>query len=116
MHFTRKKAVLPADMSGLKVRPPNAVIANWMTLLGATNVQAAAPEIRDVLERGVADAAGSPWGLMLLFGTRRSPNITSTRPFMFSEQVWVLNKSKYGLSSPLQKKVIWTSIAPATGR
>ena len=68
LHFTKKKVVTPADMSGLKVRPPNAVIASWMTLLGATNVQASAPEIRDVLEKGVADAAGSPWGSMLLFG------------------------------------------------
>jgi hypothetical protein len=29
-HFTRKKVVMPADVSGLKVRPPNAVIASWM--------------------------------------------------------------------------------------
>jgi TRAP-type C4-dicarboxylate transport system substrate-binding protein len=55
-------------MAGLKVRPPNAVVANWMTLLGATNIRASAPEVRDVLEKGVADAAGSPWGSMLLFG------------------------------------------------
>ena len=67
-HFTRKKVVMPADVAGLKVRPPNAVIASWMRMLGAVNVQAAAPEIRDVLEKGVADAAGSPWGSMALFG------------------------------------------------
>src|SRR5215470_9175063 len=34
-HFTRKKVVMPADVSGLKVRPPNAVIASWMRALGA---------------------------------------------------------------------------------
>jgi TRAP-type C4-dicarboxylate transport system substrate-binding protein len=28
LHFVRKKVVVPADMSGLKVRPPNAGIAN----------------------------------------------------------------------------------------
>src|SRR4051812_39113975 len=39
LHFTKKKAVTPADMAGLKVRPPNAVIANWMTTLGASNIQ-----------------------------------------------------------------------------
>src|ERR1051325_1387873 len=60
-HFTRKKVVMPADVSGLKVRPPNAVVASWMRHLGAISIQAAAPEIRDVLEKGVADAAGSPW-------------------------------------------------------
>jgi TRAP-type C4-dicarboxylate transport system substrate-binding protein len=89
LHFTRKKVVLPADMSGLKVRPPNAVIANWMTLLGATNVQAAAPEIRDVLERGVADAAGSPWGSMLLFGIEKVTKYHIDSALYVSEQVWV---------------------------
>jgi TRAP-type C4-dicarboxylate transport system substrate-binding protein len=33
-HFTRKKVVVPADVAGLKVRPPNAVIASWMRQLG----------------------------------------------------------------------------------
>ena len=106
LHFTRKKVVLPADMSGLKVRPPNAVIANWMTLLGATNVQAAAPEIRDVLEQGVADAAGSPWGSMLLFGIEKVTKYHIDSPLYVSEQVWVLNKSKYASLSPSQKKVM----------
>ena len=106
LHFTRKKVVLPADMSGLKVRPPNAVIANWMTFLGATNVQAAAPEIRDVLERGVADAAGSPWGSMLLFGIEKVTKYHIDSPLYVSEQVWVLNKSKSASLSPSQKKVM----------
>ncbi len=62
-HFTKKKVVLPTDMSGLKLRPPNAVIASWMRSLGATNVQASAPEIRDVLEKGVAEARRRALGL-----------------------------------------------------
>ena len=106
LHFARKKVVVPADMSGLKVRPPNAVIANWMTLLGATNVQAAAPEIRDVLEKGVADAAGSPWGSMLLFGIDKVTKYHIDSPLYVSEQVWVLNKSKYDSLSPSQKQVM----------
>jgi TRAP-type C4-dicarboxylate transport system substrate-binding protein len=105
-HFTRKKAVIPADMAGLKVRPPNAVIANWMTTLGATNVQAAAPEIRDVMERGVADAAGSPWGSMQLFGVDKVTKYHIDVPFYVSEQVWIINKAKYDALSPAQKAVM----------
>ena len=86
---------MPADMSGLKVRPPNAVIASWMRALGAINVQAAAPEIRDVLEKGVAEAAGSPWGSMQLFGIDKVTKYHIDAPFYVSEQVWVLNKAKY---------------------
>jgi TRAP-type transport system periplasmic protein len=105
-HFTRKKVVTPADMASLKVRPPNAVIANWMTTLGATNVQAAAPEIRDVLEKGVAEAAGSPWGSMMLFGIDKVTKYHIDAAFYVSEQVWLLNKAKYEALSQAQKKVI----------
>jgi TRAP-type transport system periplasmic protein len=106
LHFTKKKVVVPAEMSGLKVRPPNAVIANWMTHLGATNVQAAAPEIRDVLEKGVAEAAGSPWGSMQLFGIDKVTKYHIDAPLYVSEQVWVLNKSKYDSLSPAQRQVM----------
>jgi len=105
-HFTRKKVVMPADVSGLKVRPPNAVIASWMRMLGAVNVQAAAPEIRHVLEKGVADAAGSPWGSMALFGIDRVTKYHIDAPFYVSEQVWVLNKDKYDALSAAQKAVM----------
>jgi TRAP-type C4-dicarboxylate transport system substrate-binding protein len=105
-HFTKKKVVSPTDISGLKVRPPNAVIALWMRQLGATNVQAAAPEIRDVLEKGVADAAGAPWGSMLLFGIDRVTKYHIDSPLYVSEQVWVLNKDKYNALSAAQKKVM----------
>src|SRR5262245_7040702 len=106
LHFTKKKVVLPAEMSGLKVRPPNAVIANWMTHLGANNVQAAAPEIRDVLEKGVAEAAGSPWGSMTLFGIDKVTKYHIDSALYVSEQVWVLNKAKYDSMSPGQKAVM----------
>jgi TRAP-type C4-dicarboxylate transport system substrate-binding protein len=106
LHFTRKKVVLPSDMSGVRVRPPNAVIASWMRSLGAANVQAAAPEIRDVLEKGVAEAAGSPWGSMGLFGIDKVTKYHIDSPIYVSEQVWILNRAKYDSLSPAQKKVM----------
>ncbi len=105
-HFTKKKIVNPTDMSGVKFRPPNAVIANWMRTLGASNVQASAPEIRDVLEKGVADGAGSPWGSIGLFGIDKVTFFHIDAPIYVSEQVWVLNKAKYDQLSPAQKKVM----------
>jgi len=105
-HFTKKRAVTPGDMAGLKVRPPNAVIANWMTTLGASNIQASAPEMRDVLEKGVADAAGSPWGSMILFGIDKVTKYHIDSAFYVSEQLWVMNKGKYDSLSPAQKKVM----------
>jgi TRAP-type C4-dicarboxylate transport system substrate-binding protein len=105
-HFVSKKVASPTDMNGVKFRPPNAVIANWLRTLGALNIQAAAPEIRDVLEKGVADGAGSPWGSIGLFGIDKVTKYHIDAPIYVSEQLWVLNKAKYDSLSPAQKKVM----------
>ncbi len=75
-------------------------------MLGATNVQSSAPEVRDVLEKGVADGAGSPWGSMGLFGIDKVTKYHIDAAFYVSEQVWILNKDKYASLSPAQKKVM----------
>src|SRR5713101_7815639 len=64
----RKKVTVPDDIKGMKIRPPQSTIGQMVTMLGGTNVQASAPEARDVLERGVADGIFFPWGSMFLFG------------------------------------------------
>src|SRR4026208_2109623 len=61
-HSRLKKIVVPADIKGMKIRPAHATMATFMTTLGGTNVQAAAPEVRDILEKGVADAVTFPPG------------------------------------------------------
>ena len=66
-HSRAKKIVVPDDVKGMKIRPAHATMASFVTLLGGTNVQASAPEAREVLERGVADAITFPWGSILLF-------------------------------------------------
>ena len=67
-HSTKKKIVVPADLQGMKIRPAQGTIAAWVTQLGGTNVQSSAPELRDILAKGVADAGTFPWGSILLFG------------------------------------------------
>ena len=60
--------MVPADIKGMKIRPAQATIAEMVTLLGGTNVQGSAPEVRDMLEKHVADAVFFPWGSVPLFG------------------------------------------------
>ena len=60
-HSRTKKIVLPEDIRGMKIRPADATMGAFVTLLGGTNVQASAPEAREMLERGVADAITFPW-------------------------------------------------------
>ena len=103
---SNKKIMLPSEISGMKIRPANATIGNLVTLLGGTNVQASAPEVRDVLERHVADAVTFPWGSIVLFGIDKVVKYHMDVPLYVTTFVWVMNQAKYDAMSPAQKKVI----------
>ncbi len=103
---SRKKIMVPGDIKGMKIRPAQATMAELVTLLGGTNVQAAAPEVRDILEKGVADAVTFPWGSILLFGIDKVTKYHMDVPLYITTFVLVLNKGKYGEMSPAQKGVI----------
>ena len=103
---SRRKIVVPADVKGLKVRPAQATMAEYVTLLGGTNVQAAAPEVRDILEKGVADAVTFPWGSIILFGIDKVTKYHMEVPLYVTTFVYVMNKPKYDGMSPAQKKAV----------
>jgi TRAP-type C4-dicarboxylate transport system substrate-binding protein len=98
--------VLPEDIRGTKVRPADATIGSFVTLLGGTNVQASAPEARETLERGVADAITFPWQSTILFGIDKVVKYDMDMPFATTTFVWVMNKPKYDAMSPAQKAAI----------
>jgi TRAP-type C4-dicarboxylate transport system substrate-binding protein len=103
---SRREIRLPSDVKGLKVRPADATIGTWVTLLGGSNVQASAPGSRDLLERGVADAIFFPWGSTVLFGIDKVTKYDIDASMYVTTFVWVLNKAKYESMSPAQKKAI----------
>ncbi len=105
-HSTSKKITVPADIKGMKIRPAHATMATWVTQLGGTNVNAAAPEVRDVLERGVADAVTFPWGSVPLFGIDKVTKYHMNEPLYVTTFALVFNKAKYDEMSAKQKKVI----------
>jgi TRAP-type C4-dicarboxylate transport system substrate-binding protein len=102
----RKKIVMPEDLKGVKIRPPQSTIGQMVTMLGGTNVQASAPEARDVLERGVADGIFFPWGSMFLFGLDKVTKYSMDVPLFTAVFTYSMNKAKYDSMSPAQKKVI----------
>ncbi|MGZ5894386.1 MAG: TRAP transporter substrate-binding protein, partial [Caldimonas sp.] len=102
----KKKLLSPADVKGLKVRPATSTIGQMVTLLGGTNVQASAPEARDAIERGVADAITFPWGSISLFGIDKVVTQHMDVPLYTTPFVWVMNKDKYEAMTPAQKKVV----------
>jgi TRAP-type C4-dicarboxylate transport system substrate-binding protein len=81
-------------------------MANFVTLLGGTNVQSSAPEVRDIIERGVADAVTFPWGSLVLFGIDKVTKYDMDAPLYVTTFVMVMNKDKYNQMSDKQKKAI----------
>jgi len=105
-HSKTKKIVVPGDIKGMKIRPSQATVAAWVTLLGGTNVQASAPEVRDVLEKGVAEAVTFPWGSLLLFGIDKVTKYHMDAPLHTVTFQWLMNRNTYAAMSDAQKKVI----------
>src|SRR3984893_10867036 len=105
-HSRTKKIVVPDDVKGMKIRPAHATMANLITQLGGTNVQSSAPEVRDLIERGVADAVTFPWGSVVLFGIDKVTKYHMEVPFYVTTFAFVFNKDKYDQMSASQKKVI----------
>ncbi len=103
---SRIKILVPADINGMKVRPANATMGAFVSLLGGTNVQASAPEAREMLERGVANAITFPWGSIMLFGIDKVVKFHMDMPFWTGTFVWAMNKAKYDAMSPAQRTVI----------
>ena len=105
-HSRGKKITVPGDIKGMKIRPAHATIATWVTQLGGTNVQASAPEVRDIIEKGVAEAVTFPWGSIPLFGIDKVTKYHMEAPLYVTTFAFVFNKAVYGQMSAAQKKVI----------
>jgi TRAP-type C4-dicarboxylate transport system substrate-binding protein len=106
LHVRTKKVVVPDDIKGMKIRPADATMANFVTQLGGTNVQSSAPEVRDIIERGVADAVFFPAGSLVLFGVDKVTKYHIDAPMYVTTFVLVINKDKYSEMSDRQKKAI----------
>jgi TRAP-type C4-dicarboxylate transport system substrate-binding protein len=105
-HSKAKKIVSPADIKGMKIRPAHATMATFVSQLGGTNVQSSAPEVRDILEKGVAEAVTFPWGSVPLFGIDKVTKYHMEVPLYVTTFAFVFSKSTYGQMSTAQKKVI----------
>lgn len=105
MH-SKKPISEPSQIRGMKIRSSNGTNAAFMSALGATNVQVSAPEARDALEKGVADALAFPWDSIISFGIDKAVKYHSDMRMYASDFAWVMNKGWYDKLSAGQKKVI----------
>ena len=102
----RRKIVVPSDLKGVKVRPAQSTIGQLVSAMGGTNVQSSAPEARDMIERGVADAIFFPWGSVFLFGIDKVVKFHIDEPLYTTVFTYSMNQAKYESMSTAQKKVI----------
>ena len=105
-HSKTKKIVVPGDIKGMKIRPSQGTVAAWVTLLGGTNVQASATEVRDVIEKGVAEAVTFPWGSVPLLGVDKVTKYHMDAPLHTVTFQWLMSPKTYVAMSAAQKKVI----------
>ncbi|MCX8005366.1 MAG: TRAP transporter substrate-binding protein [Burkholderiaceae bacterium] len=96
----------PEQIKGMKIRPAHAITADWMRSLGATTVTLSAPEAREALERGVADALTFPWESVYLFGIDKVTKFHIDAKLYTTGFAWIMNPAKYQAMSPAQRKVI----------
>ena len=105
-HSVKKKITVPGDIKGMKVRPAHATMAQYISLLGGSNVQSSAPEVRDILEKGVAEAVTFPWGSVPLFGIDKVTKYHIDAPLYATTFAFVFSPTTYNQMSAAQKKVI----------
>ncbi|WP_227287419.1 MULTISPECIES: TRAP transporter substrate-binding protein [Paracoccaceae] len=87
------------DIDGMRIRLPNRTLANYFGAMGATNIQISAPESREALERGVADAILFPWASLFPFGINDVVQNHLDIDMAFNNFAFVMNQATYdGLS------------------
>ena len=103
---SKTEVKVPADIKGMNVRPAHATMARFVNLLGGASVQVPAPEAREAIAKGAADAITFPWNSMYIFGIEQETPYHLDMPFYVSAQTMLINKAKYDAMSDEDKKVI----------
>lgn len=105
--FHAKKEIrTPADVKGVNVRPAHATMGRFVSLMGGASVQVPAPEAREAIARGAADAITFPWNSIYIFGIDKETKYHLDMPLYATTFVLVMNKAKYEGLKEADRKVI----------
>lgn len=103
---SKEKITSPDQISGKNIRPAHATMGRFVNMLGGASVQVSAPEARDALAKGAADAITFPWGSIYIFGIDKVTRHHLDMPFYVTTFNIVMNKTTYDGMSPENRKVI----------
>lgn len=95
LHMSGGRVVLPEDLAGKSMRPPNGNVGNLFSSLGASNVQVSAPESREAIARGVADGIGFPWDSLNTFGINAAVDYHLDVPLYVNVFGLIMNQRSY---------------------
>lgn len=106
LHMSGERVVVPEDLSGLSMRPPNGNVGTMFNSLGASNVQVSAPESREAISRGVADGIGFPWDSINTFGINDVVDYHLDVPLYVNVFGLIMNQNTYDSLSPEDQAVM----------
>ena len=105
--FHAKKEIrTPADVKGVNVRPAHATMGRFVSLMGGASVQVPAPEAREAIARGAADAITFPWNSIYIFGIDKETKYHLDMPLYVTTFVLAINKARYEGLKEADRKVI----------
>ena len=105
LHVKDKQIRVPSDMDGTKLRTAGATMVAYVSGQGAATVQAALPEIREMVERGVVEGVTFPWDLSVA-SIQDSLTYHVDLPIYIGAQVFVVNKDFYASLDDSQKTAL----------
>jgi TRAP-type C4-dicarboxylate transport system substrate-binding protein len=104
---TRETAVRePADLAGLRIRRPTAVVGEMLSSLGAQSVGMPAPQAYTAMQRGVIDGTTLPWEGMKTFRLNELAHYHTEMPLYTLTFVATMNKRTYERLPDELKQVI----------
>lgn len=103
---SKNEVKVPGDIDGMAVRPAHATMSRFVSMLGGAPVQVPAPEAREAIANGTADAITFPWGSIFIFGIDEETKYHLDMPFYVSSQLMLINQAKYdGLPDDLKQVI-----------
>lgn len=106
LHTRGKAVTTPADLKGLKIRRPTAVVAKLLEELGAEPIGMPAPRIYEAMQRGTIDGFMLPWEAVKGFRAYEVADQHTVFGFYALAFVMTMNKAKYDSLPPELKQVI----------
>ena len=102
----KEKLTRPEDVAGKNIRPAHGTIGRFVSMLGGASVWVPAPEARETLARGAADAITFPWNSLYVFGIDGITTHHLDMPLYVTTFVLVMNQARYEGLSEADRQVI----------